>query len=132
MLDSGGSSGDGFGYSAAVSGATAIIGANTADDSGAMYIVRGFTGTDCNTNGLDDDCEIISGSAADDNGNGIPDACELPGDIDGDGLVNVTDLLILLGTWGPCADCDACPADFDGDCDVGTTDLLVLLANWTL
>ncbi len=25
-----------------------------------------------------------------------------PADFDGDGNVGVTDLLILLGTWGPC------------------------------
>ena len=55
------------------------------------------------------------------------------GDLDGDGTVGITDLLILLGSWGACADCDtpaACPADLDGDCTVGILDLLTLLANW--
>ena len=52
------------------------------------------------------------------------------GDLDGDGTVGITDLLILLGSWGPCADCDVCPADLDGDCTVGILDLLTLLANW--
>ncbi len=52
------------------------------------------------------------------------------GDLDFDGRVSVSDLLILLGNWGPCADCDDCPADLDGDCSVGTADLLLLLANW--
>ena len=58
--------------------------------------------------------------------------CDEPvfGDIDGDGSVGVSDLLILLGSWGPCADCNDCPADLDGDCNVGVADFLLLLANW--
>ncbi len=55
----------------------------------------------------------------------------IPGDVDGDGIVGITDLLALLAAWGPCADCDDCPAEFDGDCTVGITDFLILLANWT-
>ena len=50
------------------------------------------------------------------------------------GTVGITDLLILLGVWGPCADCgtpQACPADLDGDCSIGINDLLDLLANWS-
>jgi sugar lactone lactonase YvrE len=50
------------------------------------------------------------------------------GDIDGDGLVNVADLLILLADWGVCPDC---PADLDGDGNVAVSDLLILLANWS-
>ena len=53
-----------------------------------------------------------------------------PGDIDGDGFVGLSDLLILLKSWGPCDDCSDCPADIDGDCSVGVGDLLILLANW--
>ena len=58
--------------------------------------------------------------------------CDMPvfGDLDGDGHVGASDLLILLVNWGPCADCDTCPADLDGDCSVGATDLLLLLVNW--
>ncbi len=56
------------------------------------------------------------------------------GDLDGDGLVGVSDLLVMLGAWGPCGGTcrPSCTADVDGDCQVGVTDLLVLLANWTL
>ena len=54
----------------------------------------------------------------------------IPGDLDGDGSVGASDLLILLASWGPCDDCDDCPADIDGNCNVGASDLLILLANW--
>ncbi len=53
-----------------------------------------------------------------------------PADLDCDGSVGATDLLILLANWGPCADCGDCPGDIDGNCSVGASDLLVLLANW--
>jgi hypothetical protein len=52
------------------------------------------------------------------------------GDLDCDGSVGVTDFLILLANWGPCAVPSACPSDLDGDGDVGVTDFLILLANW--
>lgn len=51
----------------------------------------------------------------------------LPGDVDGDGVVGVTDLLSLLAAWGPCPDC---AADLDGDGVVGVVDLLALLSLW--
>lgn len=62
----------------------------------------------------------------------LGDAAAVPGDIDGDGIVGITDLLAMLGAWGPCpAPCPpACAADVDGDCNVGVGDLLTLLANW--
>ncbi|MCH7847868.1 MAG: trypsin-like peptidase domain-containing protein [Planctomycetes bacterium] len=58
--------------------------------------------------------------------------CDEPilGDLDGDGVVGVKDLLILLGEWGPCDDCNDCLADLDDDCTVGVKDLLILLGNW--
>jgi outer membrane protein assembly factor BamB len=55
-----------------------------------------------------------------------------PGDLDGDGVVGITDFLALLGAWGVCPDPpDPCPADLDGDGSVGITDLLNLLGNWS-
>jgi len=50
------------------------------------------------------------------------------GDINNDGVVNTTDLLLLLAAWG---ECDGCPEDINGDGLVNTADLLMLLANWT-
>ncbi len=52
------------------------------------------------------------------------------GDLNGDCVVGVPDLLILLANWGPCGNCCNCPADLNSDCVVGVDDLLILLANW--
>ncbi|MCH7603365.1 MAG: SBBP repeat-containing protein, partial [Planctomycetes bacterium] len=48
-------------------------------------------------------------------------------DTNGDSMVNVTDLLTLLGGWGPNV---GHPADFNDDGNVNVTDLLTLLAAW--
>ena len=53
-----------------------------------------------------------------------------PGDMDGDGVVGAMDLIMLISSWGSCAECIDCPVDLDGDCAVGAADLLILLANW--
>ena len=53
-----------------------------------------------------------------------------PEDLNRDGAVNAQDIAILLGAWGPCADCDACVADLNGDCDVGAPDIAALLSAW--
>ena len=55
------------------------------------------------------------------------------GDLDGDGLVTINDMLILLEEWGECAEpCPpSCAADLDADCIVGITDFLLLLSNWS-
>ena len=60
-------------------------------------------------------------------------AAPIPGDLDGDGAVDFTDLLILLSAWGPCAPpCPpACTGDLNDDCLVDFNDLLVLLSNWS-
>ncbi len=52
------------------------------------------------------------------------------GDLNNDCQVGVVDLLILLGNWGPCDNCEDCPADLNGDCVVGAVDLVILLMNW--
>ena len=52
----------------------------------------------------------------------------IPGDIDGNGSVDGTDLTILLGSWGSCT---GCPADLNGDEIVNGLDLAIMLGNWT-
>ncbi len=56
----------------------------------------------------------------------------IPGDIDGDGDVDLSDLAILLAAYGTC-DGDAnynAAADLDGDNCVNLSDLAILLANY--
>lgn len=50
------------------------------------------------------------------------------GDLDGDGVVGISDFLEVLGAWGPCP--IPCPADVDGNDYVDIADLLALLAAW--
>ena len=52
----------------------------------------------------------------------------IPGDINGDGLVNGVDLSTLLGFWGK----NASDSDINGDGRVDGSDLTVLLANWSV
>jgi agmatine deiminase len=52
----------------------------------------------------------------------------IPGDLNGDGVVNVTDILILISAWGPCSNCSA---DIDGNGTVDVSDLLIVIANWS-
>jgi enterochelin esterase-like enzyme len=51
-----------------------------------------------------------------------------PADLNGDGHVNVADLLLLIAAWGPCS--GACAADLDGSGAVNIADLLALIGAW--
>ena len=51
-------------------------------------------------------------------------------DLDGDCRVDILDLLLLLGSWGPCASPEHCPRDIDGDGAVDLNDLLIVLGAW--
>ena len=77
-------------------------------------------------------CDIQIGTSLDCNNNSIPDECEspppCPADVNGDCIVNTSDLLLLLADWG-CSG-SMCTGDVDGDGDVDTSDLLALLAAW--
>ncbi len=101
LLPDDGATDDQFGWSVAISGATALAGAVVDDDngssSGSAYL---FDAT-------------------------APGKC--PWDLDESGGVGILDLLALLAEWGPCP---GCSSDFDGDGTVGILDLLTLLANW--
>ena len=57
------------------------------------------------------------------------DSQDVPGDVNGDGEVNVSDVLAVISAWGPCGDC---PEDLNGDGNVNVTDLLDVIANWTV
>ena len=47
---------------------------------------------------------------------------------DGNGEVDVLDLVEVIITWGPCD--TPCPADFDGSGDVGVLDLIEVILTW--
>jgi len=57
----------------------------------------------------------------------ISDLFGVCADLDGNGAVDIVDLLLLLAAWGPNP---GHPADLDGDGAVGITDFLELLASW--
>ena len=102
-IASDGATGDRFGLSVAISSTSgnevAIVGAELHGD-----------------NGLD------SGSAY------VFKLIACPADTNCSGEVNVTDLLLLHGSWGPCP--SPCPPDTNSDDNVNVSDLLALLAAW--
>jgi len=79
---------------------------------------------DCNNNGTPDLCDIQSGSSADLNANHVPDECECAGDVDGDGTVNVDDIIAVILAWG---DTGSNSADLNGDLIVNSFDLALVL-----
>ncbi len=101
LLASDGAAGDRFGYSVAINGDVAIVGAVFEDDngpdSGSAYVFNLQLGPAC------------------------------PWSLNGDLCVDVFDLLALLAAWGPNP---GDPADFDGSGTVDIFDLLTLIANW--
>jgi len=135
---------DQFGFSVDLLGSRAAIGAWMKDFDkttflyGAVYVTEGVPIVDCNKNSVPDECDIASGASADANGNGIPDECEIPpcpADVNGDGAVNVIDLLAVINGWGPCpAPPNPCPADIapigTPDGMVNVIDLLAVINNW--
>jgi autotransporter-associated beta strand protein len=57
-------------------------------------------------------------------------AAQLPGDLDGDGFVGITDLNIVLGNWNQTVPPADARADPSGDNFVGINDLNTVLGNW--
>ena len=55
----------------------------------------------------------------------VAGAC--PADLDGDGLVAFSDLLILISNWGTC---DSCPGDLDDNGAVDFIDLIAVLVSY--
>ncbi len=142
---------DQMGFAVAIDGTLALAGAwqrdnpdaATGNDAGGAYLSGGTGGgpiTDCNHNGVADECDVATGTSADVNGNGIPDECELPqcpGDVNGDHNVNVSDLLSVISHWGPCGSPPiGCVGDVapvgppTGDGQVNVSDLLLVIARW--
>ncbi|NNM27445.1 MAG: VCBS repeat-containing protein [Phycisphaerales bacterium] len=102
--------------------------------TGAMDNVRHVAFADVTGDGTPDALAMARFSTAGELGRdgiaimpGTGGTVALPGDIDGDGMVGLTDLLAVLSAWGVC---EGCRADLDVDGLVGLSDLLVVLSNW--
>ena len=86
--------------------------------------VSSGTTPDCNVNGVPDSCDISAGTSVDANGNGIPDECD-SADCNGNGVADDED--IATGTSADC-NANAIPDECDiaggqADCDLdGTLD----------
>ena len=67
----------------------------------------------------------LAGKYTDGGGNTISTSCAYcDGDVNGDTIVDVTDLLAVVGSWGPCV---SCMTDIDGNGVVDVTDLLIVV-----
>jgi subtilisin family serine protease len=53
------------------------------------------------------------------------------GDLNADGAVDVEDLLIVIGAWGPCPADPGCTGDANADAVVDIEDLLLVIMNWS-
>jgi hypothetical protein len=54
------------------------------------------------------------------------------GDTNGDGVVNVVDLVTVVTLWGECpAEPEPCPADVDGNGAVDVGDMVIVILNWS-
>jgi len=85
-------------------------------------------GLDCDGNGIPDACEIASNPALDTSGNGILDSCQRArGDFNLDGVVDGSDLAVLLLLWGTK---NPPFGDLTGDGVIDGMDLGILLLNW--
>jgi hypothetical protein len=52
----------------------------------------------------------------------------VPGDANGDGMVGILDVLVVIADWGPC---DGCSGDQNGDGQASILDILLIIANWS-
>lgn len=93
-------------------------------------------GVDCDGNGVDDLIDIARGDLADADGNCIPDICETapcPGDYNGDGVVDLADLIAFNTDWQPNVGLigpPGSPGDYNGDGMVDLADLVGFNTDW--
>ena len=86
---------------------------------------------DCNRNCIDDAQDIVDGFSLDVNGNEVPDECECIADFDNNGVVNVLDLLFLIGTWGAISTPEnPVVTDLNGDGVVAVLDLMIAIGDY--
>ena len=138
---------DEFGWSVAIDSDTAVIGAHWDDDlgtdSGSAYLFR----YDGSSWGQEEDAKLLpsDGSIGSDfgysvainehiviigapgNGSAYVFNLAIPGDVNGDGKVNIDDIFFILGHWGE----PGGPADANEDGIVNIDDIFFVLAHWS-
>lgn len=97
-------------------------------DLDALLLVYDDLLEDCDGSGTLDLIELLDGTLPDADVNGVPDPCQCPGDITGNLVIDVEDLLLVIGSWGTCA--PPCPADTNLDGMVTVEDLLQVILDW--
>lgn len=85
--------------------------------------------TDCNGNGVPDAVELLIEPASDANQDGTIDACRCACDLVQDGLVNGSDMAIVLNFWGTDG-AQFAGVDINGDGTVDGVDLAAVLGAW--
>jgi predicted outer membrane repeat protein len=101
---------------------------NFALDGAAIFVVDdGSSGTVSENSFCGNHVNDLSGNWTDGGGNTITDECppDCP-DINGDGYVNVTDILAVIADWGSTDS----PADVIQDGIVDVSDVLLVISNW--
>jgi hypothetical protein len=101
---------------------------NFALDGAAIFILDdGSSGTVSENSFCGNHVNDLSGNWTDGGGNTITDECppDCP-DINGDGYVNVTDILAVIADWGSTDS----PADVIQDGIVDVSDVLLVISNW--
>lgn len=87
---------------------------------------------DCNHNGYLDADDIAAGRSLDCDASGVPDECECPGDLDGDGVRNLSDFVQFAGAYGSqSGDPNYTPrADLNCDGFVDLADFVLFAGNY--
>jgi hypothetical protein len=98
-----------------------VVSASHTWDEPGIYSVRVKAKDD-----PDSDGDPSDGMESDWSGS-TPFEVRIPGDVTGDGVVNVQDFLLLLAQWGTAGP----EADINNDGVVSVEDFLILLAHWT-
>jgi len=114
--------------------ATGALQENIADaEFNGMPVTVTYEGSDGggNDDGDDDgggnDDGDDDGGGDDDSGDNDTTNPTCPGDTDGSGVVDISDILAVLDAWGECA---GCPGDINGDGTINVDDMLVVLGAW--
>ena len=70
----------------------------------------------------------VAGTIIDLGGNVIQPQCACAADFDGNGMVDITGLLVVVSGWGACE--PGCVGDTNGDDLIDADDLLMVISSW--